>query len=184
MRRFNGIALGALLLASACKVERTPAKYFDHKDPIEVERQAAVSEVQDRLLAMTRALDRGNAAEALIALSPAADAYLIGPDEGVVVSGADQVGALLTSLLEGPVPAQLRDVQVGVGPRANIAWFRAFLEVPGHTPDGTRMRMTGVYVRDAGLWKLVQAHLSLPVNPTTPSPSSPSAPAADSAGAE
>lgn len=185
MRRIRIITLGLLLAIPGCRVERTPPQYFDHQTTIEAERDAAASEIRDRLLAMGEALDRGNATEAVIALSPAADAHIIGPDEGMMVSGSDRISALLDSLLaSNEVTTELRDVQVGVAARANVGWFRADLALPGHTPSNRPLRLTGVYVRDAGLWKLVQAHLSLPLSAQpNDSTSSRSAEDADSAGA-
>lgn len=171
-----------LLAAAGCRVERTPPQYFDHQNTIEAERDAAAAELRDRVLAMGQALNRGNSTEALIALSPAPDVYLIGPEQGMVVRGSDQVGATLESLLASQdVSAEVRDVEVGIAPGANVGWFRAELVLPGHTPDGEPLRMTGVYLRDAGIWKLVQAHISLPFTPQpADSASSPPASAADS----
>jgi ketosteroid isomerase-like protein len=166
-------------------VERTPPQYFDHQNKIEAERDAAAAELRDRLLAMGQALDRDNPTEALIALSPAPDVYLIGPEEGMIVRGSDQLESTLGSLLESrEVSAEVRDVEVGIAPGANVGWFHADLVLPGHTPGGEPLRMTGVYLRDAGIWKLVQAHISLPFTPPpADSASSPSASAADSVAA-
>ena len=185
MRSIRRTALALLLATSACRVERTPPQYFDHQTTIEAEREAAAGEIRDRLLAMGQALDRGNATEALIALSPSVDASIIGPTEGMMISGSDRISALLDSLLASTeVSAEVRDVQVHIAARANVGWFRADLDLPGHTPGDRPLRMTGVYVRDAGLWKLVQAHLSLPFTlPPRDSTSSRSAAGADSAGA-
>lgn len=185
MRSVSWIPIGLLLATSGCRVERTPPQYFDHQTTIEAEREAAAAELRDRLLAMGQALDRGNSTEALIALSPATDAYVVGPDSGAVVTGSEQIAAALSGLLEAraPVSAEIRNVEVGISARANVGWFRAELALPGHTPGNEPLRVTGVYVRDAGLWKLVQAHLSLPVSlQPADSTSSPSASAADSAG--
>ena len=184
MRSVSWITLGLLLATSGCRVERTPPQYFDHQTTIEAEREAAAAELRDRLLAMGQALDRGNATEALIALSPAVDAYVVGPDSGAVVMGSEKIAAALTGLLEAPTPvsAEVRDVEVGISARANVGWFRAVLALPGHTPGNQPLRVTGVYVRDAGLWKLVQAHLSLPVSlQPADSTTSPAESAADSA---
>lgn len=161
LRALRPVGLGLLLVLSACRVERTPERYFDHQTTIEAEREAAAGELRDRLLAMGEALDRGNATEALIALSPATDAFILGPREGMVVSGSERISLVLDSLLANhSVSAEVRDVQVGIAARANVGWFRAELVLPGVLPDDRPLRMTGVYVRDAGLWKLVQAHLS------------------------
>lgn len=175
--------LGVLVVATGCKVERTPERYFKQASPIEEERQAAGQEVRDRLLAMGQALGRGNPNEALIALSPAESVYVVRPQEGATLSGVGQVDAMLTEMVEQQVPAEISEVEVEVGPRANVAWFRARLDLPGSAPGDRPLRMTGVYVLDAGLWKLVQAHISAPVIPPPAAPPSPGASAADSAAA-
>ncbi len=185
LRSFTGVTLVLLLAAAGCRVERTPERYFDHQTTIEAEREAAAAEIRDRLLAMGQALGRGNSTEALIALSPAPDVYLVGPEEGMVVRGSDLLESTLGGLMESQeLAAEVRDVEVGIAPRANVGWFRAELLLPGRTPDGKPLRMTGVYLRDAGIWKLVQAHVSLPFTPPPPdSTSSRRASASDSAGA-
>jgi ketosteroid isomerase-like protein len=183
LRPLRGAALGLLVLAGACRVERTPQELVDHPTTTGADREQAAAEIQDRLVAMGRALTRGSETEATVALSPAADAYVLGPDQGLTVTGADQIQALLRSLVEGPIDVAVHDVVVSVGPDASVAWFRAAVDVAA--PDSTLrpLRMTGVYVRDAGVWQLEQAHLSLPLSAMIPPPSSPPEPAADSAGA-
>lgn len=185
LRSVRPVGFGLLLVLSACRVERTPAQYFDHQTTIEAEREAAAGELRDRLLAMSEALDRGNATEALIALSPASDAFILGPREGMVVSGSERISVLLDSLLAShEVTAEIRDLQVGIAARANVGWFRAELALPGLIPGDRPLRMTGVYVRDAGLWKLVQAHISASLSdPTADSTPNQKPEAGDSAGA-
>lgn len=167
MKRLWTIALAAGL--AACKVEQTPAEYIDHADPIDVEREAAVDEIRDRVLAMGQALGRDNPAEALTALSPAQDSYLFLPTHDTLLAGPAEISGALQDLAERAGDLRMRDVEVTVGPRANIAWFRALLEVGGEpTLEGVPLRLTGVYVLDEGLWELVQAHLSLPFTPPPP----------------
>lgn len=176
-------ALCVSLVASACKVQRTPPEYIDHRDPIAVLRDAAAEELQDRLLATGQALGRGNASEALLALAPAQDAYLVASDREAVLTGDEQIAGMLGELASPEAPVLLREVLVTVGPRANVAWFRARVG-PAEGPDSALFRMTGVYVRgDEGEWRLVQAHLSAvsPPPPLPPSDSLASSPA--SAGA-
>jgi len=175
-------ALFATLLASACEVQRTPAEFIDHQDPIAVLRDAAAEELQDRLLALGQALNRGNAAEAFLALAPAADAYLIPADREAALTGEERIAAELTGLVVPEGSVQLREVEVSVGPRANVAWFRARLERAAPA-DSSAFRMTGIYVRgDEGEWRLVQAHLSAPTPPTDSLPDPPpSSPASDGA---
>lgn len=165
MTRLTTAALCASLLASACKVERTPPELIDHQDPIAVARDDAAEELQDRLLATGQALNRGDFAEALQALAPTGDAYLLPAGRETVLTGEEEIAGGLGELatLEGPV--RLSDVHVTVGPRANVAWFRARLEHAG-ADGGSPLRVTGVYLRgDEGEWRLVQAHLSAATAP-------------------
>lgn len=160
------------LLLPACKVERTPAEYFDHRDRIATERDAARDELQDRLLALGQALNRGSTTEAMIALAPAPDASVLVPLGGQALSGATEIAAALERIASVPVAVRMSEVRVEVGPMGNVAWFHALLEVPGRGENGTPLRMTGVYVRFEGAWQLVQAHLSAPMQQPSPSPAS------------
>lgn len=183
MSRLTAAALCATLLGSACKVQRTPMEYIDHQDPIAVLREAAADELQDRLLALGQALNRGDPAEAFQALAPAADAYLIAADREAVLAGEAPIAGALGELATPEGSVHLRAVEVTVGPGANVAWFRARLENAG-AADSSAYRLTGVYVRgDEGEWRLVQAHLSAATPPTTlPEPDSlPPNPASDGA---
>ena len=177
----------AVLLLSACKVERTPAEYIDHRVSIAAVRDAAEEDLQARLLAMGQALNRGNAAEALQALSPAPDAYVITSDQAAILTGAEQISAALEVFAEMDGPVRMSEVQVTVGPRSTVAWFRAQLDYSSETGDAP-LRISGVYVRgDEGGWRLAQAHLStvsvaptdsLPRDSLAPSPASGAAPPA------
>jgi ketosteroid isomerase-like protein len=160
LSRLTHAALCATLLASACKVERTPPEYIDHRQPIADIRGEAAEELQDRLLAMGQALNRGDSSEALQALSPTADAYVIAADGDAVLTGDEQIAGALVEFASLQGTVSLSDVLVKVGPRANVAWFRAQLVHSGAT-GGKPVRITGVYLRgDEGEWRLVQAHLS------------------------
>lgn len=166
MSRLWAATLGVVLLAPACKVEPTPRPYFDQQVPTERERASAADEVRDRLLALAQAMSRGDAVSALEAFSPAPDAYVLGPAEGTTLSGAEQLDSVLQGLSGGAYAVTVRDLQVQVGPRANLAWFRMLLDVParGGAPAGSTVRATGVYVLNEGVWQLVQAHLSYPAS--------------------
>lgn len=180
MSRFRVVPLAVTLLTAACKVAPTPREYFDHQTPAAVERQAVAEEVQDRILAMGQALNRGNTAEAMIALAPAPDVYLITPRDSAALQGPDAVGAALQGLAGAAL--EIGEVQVQVGPRQNVAWFHAVMARPGgEADDGAPLRLSGVYVRNEGAWQLVQGHLSR-ATPSASPPSASPAPAADSAG--
>lgn len=183
--RVIGVVLLTTLLAS-CKIERTPDAFVDHHTPVQEERTAAAAELRDRLLALTQALNRGDSGEAMAALEPAPDAYLVGPEAGAA-TGAEQIQIALQQVADSAMQAEvvMRDLEVDIGPRQSVAWFRGSLHASGSTPEAPVLRMTGVYLRDAGVWRLVQAHVSRPVTePAPPPPSSPTETAADSAGGE
>jgi hypothetical protein len=181
VKAFSGTTLGLILLLGACDIEPTPADYIDRVSAVQEGRDAA-AEVRDRILAMGRALGRGNPADALVALAPARDAYVVGPQAGLEVRGPEQISQVLQSLAAQPVPFQMRDVVVTVGSRGSVAWFRALMEPSNGQAGAPSVHITGVYVLSEGAWQLVQAHLSSPV--TASPPSSPPAEGADSAGAE
>jgi Fe2+ transport system protein FeoA len=185
LNRFHTGALGALaLLLGACKVEQTPQALIDRRLPVQEERAAAAEELRDRLLAMGGALQRGDAAEALTALAPAPDAYVVSPQAALEVLGPEQIGAVLASLAGDPVAVEVRDVAVEMGPLADVAWFRAGMAVQREGVAETMVRITGVYLRREGEWRLVQAHLSTPITPPAPPPPSPSESAAAPAAGE
>ena len=175
MNAHHPAALVAVLALAACEVDRTPDVYLDRGSAVQQAREAGGAEVRDRVLAMGQALSRGNAADALTALSPADDAYVISPQAGLEITGEEQIAAVLGSLAAEPVPVNARDVGVTVGPGGNVAWFRASLASEGAAPARPPVLITGVYLLDEGIWRLVQAHLSVPaMTPPTQSP-----PAAD-----
>jgi hypothetical protein len=189
MRRVTVLAaalcsLPPLLLLSGCRIEQTPAEYLDYEESIQSERRAAADELGDRLRAFVAAVGRGDETEALISLHPAEDVRLIGPGEDMDVVGAAAARLLLSRIAATPVAVRLRDVDVEVGPSANVAWFTVVVEGPGSEPEPALYRATGVYLREGGLWTLHQAHVAGLITPSAELPSNPSETAADSAEAE
>jgi len=143
-------------------VERTPEEYFDNTSSIEAERAAAVDEVRARLLAFVGAVSRGSATEAMIALNPASTVQLVAPRE-LELNGGASVREVVEGWVTTPVSVHVQEVEVDVAPDGQAAWFRMVVEAPGASPEPTLYHATGTYVRDAGLWELVQAHISGPV---------------------
>lgn len=180
--------MGLLLLSAllgACKVERTPQELVDHFTPEQHERAAAAAEVEDRMLALAQALNREDMTGVLGALEPAEDAYLVGPEVGGTATGREGISEALRRAAGSPIDVEMRDLVVSVGPRATVAWFRGSLEDPGDPVGSGALRVTGVYIRDAGVWRLVQAHLSRAVTDSAAAPpSSPPVTGADSVGGE
>lgn len=168
MPRFWIAVLIAAALTSACRIERTPDEYFDHQDRLALGREDAAEELRDRILALGQAVARGSGAEAMVALAPAPDLRIVTPEADVVLSGTEALRATLDRFTATPVALQVRDVEVTVGPEGNVAWFQANVDAPGSGPQGTLLRVTGVYLRREGAWELVQAHVSMPRSPANP----------------
>ena len=166
------VLAGSLLLA-ACRVERTPADYIDRAAPAEEARAEAINEVRDRLLAFVAATARGDGLQAGLALNPGQQVRLFTP-LGVELEGDAAVRQAFAGLVTTAVALRAREVEVEtVGP-GTTAWFRMVVEAPGTTPDPALYRATGTFVNNAGLWTLVQAHVSGPVTtdsmPDSPNP--------------
>lgn len=155
------IVLYCVLLASACRVERTPEDYFDHGTSAEEVRISAQAEVRDRLLAFVAAASRGDGLQAGLALSPSQGVRLITP-LGVELEGEAAVRGALAQLVTTPVALTAREVDVHTAGPGSTAWFRMVVEAPGSTPEPALYSATGTFVNDAGLWMLVQAHVSGP----------------------
>lgn len=187
MPRYRALIAASLalpwLLVGGCRIEQTPDEYLDYEDSIETEREVAGAELRDRLRAFVASVARGDPAEALISLHPAEDVLVVGPMEALDVRSADGARALLSRLAPTPVAVRLRDVTVETGPNANVAWFSLLLEAPGSTPEPALYRATGLYLRDGGLWTLMQAHIAGPlIPPTQPQSSQPETDADPEAG--
>jgi len=171
--RFLGPALGATLLLSACKIERTPREQLSQREPAATERRLAEEELRDRVGALAQAVGRGDHDAALLALAPAADLYLQGPDDGPPAVGPEGAAAVVRALIGEEAPeVAVEDVRVTLGPRARVAWVAATMDVRGEGEAERRpLRMTGVYLRVRGAWVLSQGHLSRPATgPEAPQP--------------
>jgi hypothetical protein len=177
LHRILLIALSALLLLSACKVERTPRQYLSGREPAEAERQNAEGEIRARVSALGQALENGDEAGALLALAPAAEVYAIGPTGSASLVGPEGVQEMVREMVrEAPAVTEMADLRVTMGPRARVGWFVAVVRVQRADTAGAGddyLRMSGVYLRSEGEWRLVQAHLSRPPTPPAPPPSPP-----------
>lgn len=151
-----------VLLASACRVERTPEDYFDRGTTAEEIRISAQGEVRDRLLAFVAAASRGDGLQAGLALSPSQGVRLITPLD-IELEGEAAVRSAIAQLVTTPVALTARELDVYTAGTGGTAWFRMVVEAPGVTPEPALYRATGTFVNDAGLWMLVQAHVSGPV---------------------
>lgn len=181
--RLIPLFLVAGLIGAGCRVEPTPEEYIDHLSTVEEEREEAGAEVRDRLHAFVSASARGDAVQAAISLHPDDDVVVLGP-EGIELRGAEGVRALIGGMVTTPVAVRVRDLDVETGPAGGVAWFRMVIEAPGTTPEPALYRATGTYLRDAGLWELVQAHVAGPLTSDSAPSSSPSDSAATPAEGE
>lgn len=185
MKRSLALALCTTTALAACRIERTPPEFFDQRSPAASEREAALSELRARLALLAAALSRGDTVGALSALTPAAGALVVGVGPSAARAGPEAIGTTLAQIQAlGPLQMNVQDMQLAVGPRANVAWFAAFLTPPG-VPPGEQtarvLRVSGVYVLHEGIWQLAQAHLSYPMMPPDTFPDTLTAPAASSA---
>ena len=174
-------ALAAALLAlSACRVERTPDEYLNPRNPAQVERREAENEISARVGAFGEALARGATADAVGVLVPTPESHVmgIGFNDGRPRFGPLGLAAALRDLdLPTGAVARTPDLRVEADPREGLAWFATHLEVlpvVGAGGQPQRLRVSGVFNRREGDWRLVQVHLSkaeIPA-PTPPRPDS------------
>jgi hypothetical protein len=159
--------VAALLALAACSVERTPQEYLDPRDPAVVERQESEEELAARVGAFREALARGNRELAVQALVPAADAHVMGVqfNDGRPRFGARGIAeALATLRLPSGAVARTPDLRVQAATReGGLGWFATHLEllpVVGAGGEPQWLRVSGVFLRREGEWRLLQLHLS------------------------
>jgi hypothetical protein len=167
----------ALLVLAACSVERTPQEYLDPRDPAVVERRESEEELAARVGAFREALARGDRADAVAALIPAADAHVMGVqfNDGRPRFGAQGITEALQSLrLPTGAVARTPDLRVQAATReGGLGWFATHLEllpVVGAGGEAQWLRVSGVFMRREGQWRLLQIHLS---RAETPAPARP-----------
>lgn len=178
-------ALALLLSLSACKIERTPQELIDPMNPAVVDRREAAREVASRVGAFREALARGSRADAVAALQPMVDAHVVGVEGNggrprFGAEGIDEAFAAV-DVPEGAV-TRMPDLRVQTDARETMAWFASHLEVFPAVGGGAgeqRLRVSGVFRRVEGEWRLVQLHLSRAEPDSLSSP--PAAPDADAA---
>ncbi len=179
-------AAAALVALAGCKVERTPPELYNHADPAVVDRQEAADEIRTRVRVFADALGRGERADAIAALAPDELASVVGVDDngGMARLGPAGIDSALGQLaIAAPVLVRTPDLRVGT--TVGMGWFATHLQVlsPSAATDPKLLRMTGVFARERGEWRLVEAHISRPGDPapaTVPGPPAP-APSRDSA---
>lgn len=178
----------ALLALAACSVERTPQEYLDPRDPAAVERRESEEELAARVGAFREALARGNRADAVAALSPTADAHVMGVqfNDGRPRFGAQGVADALAALrLPTGAVARTPDLRVQAATReGGLGWFATHLEllpVVGAGGEAQWLRASGVFLRREGEWRLLELHLSKAETPAPAPARADSAARADTA---
>lgn len=169
----------ALLSLAACEVNQTPPQVLNPRNPSQVERRDAEQEIAARVGAFREAMLRGDRAAAVEALSPVGTAHVMGPqgNDGRALLGPDGLRATLDSLaLPVGSVARTPDMHVEADAQDGTGWFATHLELFPVAQGGTveRLRISGVFARQEGAWRLLQLHVSRPEAP-------PAATAADSA---
>lgn len=166
MHRAPAVA-AALLALAACEIRPTPQEYLDPRDPAAVERREAEDELALRVGAFREALARGNHADAVAALAPVVETHVMGVDfnDGRPRFGPMGVAEALRDLrLPTGAVARTPDLRVESGTREGaLGWFATHLEVlpvvgAGGAPH--RLRVSGVFARREGEWRLLELHLS------------------------
>ncbi len=171
-----------MLLLGGCKIERTPSEYIDRRGAAATEREEAAAELRSHVAVLAQSLSQGSVGRALAALSPAPDVRVLGPKQRWQVGDAADLRPLLEQAVANRgTRVEPTAVEVQIGPRGDIGWFAArFRLVHNLAPaDSSELRLSGVYLRDEGVWRLMQAHLSGSQGVLTPLP-----PPADSTGPE
>jgi hypothetical protein len=153
------------LIAAACKVEPTPRSFYNHRNPAVVEMDESSGEIRARVIRFVTALNRGDSIEAMEAMNPSEVVQVLGPSDADSMAGVGRA-ALMSAMSRIRRPsggiARAPDLRVGAGQA--MGWFSTnvvLLPVTG-SGDAERLRLSGVFTRDRGDWRLVEAHLSQP----------------------
>jgi hypothetical protein len=164
---------------AACKAEPTPRSFYNHRDPAVVELQESEGEVRSRVNRFVSAMSLGDGARAVEAINPSDQLRVMGPGDADSVP-AMGAGGLLRALDEvrRPPNGLARTTDLRVSSSQTMAWFATHVVILPVTTEGRseRLRLSGVFVRDRGDWRLLEAHLSQPALPPPPDSSASAAP--------
>lgn len=163
----------ALLALAACEVNQTPARVLNPRDPSAVEQRDAEQEIAARVGAFREALLRGDRGGAVDALAPVGTAHVMGPraNDGRALLGPDGLRATLDGLaLPTGAVARTPDLHVEADAQDGTGWFATHLELFPVAQGGQveRLRVSGVFARQEGAWRLIEMHLSRPEAPPAP----------------
>ncbi len=140
--------LGSIALAG-CRIERTPEQYIDNQASRTDALLAARDDLAVRITSLGPALARGPAAVDSI-LAPREGISALGPAPGQRIESSRELIDLLIGLPAGRALTADR-VEVTVAPGIVYA------------PPEAGFRVSGVFLRENSVWRLVQAHVSRPV---------------------
>jgi hypothetical protein len=162
----------ALLALAACEVNQTPSRVLNPRNPGEVERRDAEQEIAARVGAFREALLRGDRAGAVDALAPVGTAHVMGPraNDGRALLGPVGLRTMLDSLALPTGGMVARTPDLNVEAQDGTGWFATHLELFPVTQGGQveRLRVSGVFARQEGAWRLIELHLSRPEAPPAP----------------
>jgi hypothetical protein len=167
VRRTAVLLLPAAL--AACKVEPTPRSFYNHRDPAVVELQESEGEIRTRVMGFVAALNRGDTTAALEAMNPAELVQVMGPAAEDSLARMGPVG--LRAALAGvrhPGDGVARTPNLRVSATQTTGWFATYVEIlplSAEAGPAERLRLSGVFSRERGEWRLVQVHLSQPPLP-------------------
>jgi hypothetical protein len=165
--RLRPILLLPLALA-ACKVEPTPRTFYNHRNPAGVELEESAGEVRARVTRFAGALVRGDSAQAMEAMNPAELVQVLGPADGDSMSAVGPAGLLRAiGRVRRPAGGVARAPDLHVSTSQTMGWFSTHVEMIPVAAEGRaeRLRLSGVFARDRGDWRLVEAHFSQPAPP-------------------
>lgn len=150
------------LALAACKVEPTPRSFYNHRDPAVVELQESEGEIRTRVINFVGALNRGDSAGAREVMNAMEMAQVMGPaDDSLAGLGSAGLSAAIAALRPSAAGVA-RTPDLRVSATQAMGWFATHVEmlpVAGDSASLERMRLSGVFVRERGEWRLMQIHL-------------------------
>jgi hypothetical protein len=159
--------LATVLVLAACRIEPTPERFIDHQQTAAEEIAESEEELRSRLASMMPALAAGRQDDVLTALNPHPAVLVIGPNEGEELTEPRAIADRLAGSAGG-ADAAPGAIRVSVGPRNNVAWFST--ELRSIEGAEASYRFSGVFLRHEGDWRLIQGHISRPINSTPQDP--------------
>lgn len=154
------VALGLFLLLLALPLACTQAP------DLEIERAEVARVVESNIgWALTKDLDLS-----FSTVDQTEDLFFFSPDSAGTTQGFARFVENSEWFMDDDFKAvrnELKELYIGISPRADAAWFHCFLddinEWQGREASWYNVRWTGTLVKRPGGWKIVQMHFSFPV---------------------